>query len=1496
MLRHFTINHALAFFTLGASAVALTPPPALSSPVELLANPGLEEPYAAVGNTNSSGIVTGLLPSGWADNSRYSGTHTANTYAPETNDTVSGKALRADIAVQPGYGSGANFELYQPFLAVTQRSYTAAVWLKGSAGATASLTLRLKSAPYTVRAATNCAVTTGWRSFSLTAQAVTTETWVVSVSLSSQPLTLWLDEAGCQVQDGHRQWFVATDGSDANSGSLSSPFLTFARAITNLNAGDILCLRGGTYRETLQLTQGGTPADPVTVTAYNAEPVTISGCDALAGAWSATSNGIFETAAGWTLGPGYNQVFVDGAMQHEARHPDHGYADLLSPATVALSVSSNYAVTCSAFAGKGDLAGARFYASVGSSWSWQTALVASNTAGTLFLKPATASTWWWPNYANKSSDTGRGFLYGLPALLDADGEWLLLTNAAAPHALHLRIAGGADPTGHLVELKRRAWCIDINGQKNIAVSNLTLRAGAVRLNGDNLVLHGCDARHLSHYLTFTSGGSANGGRTEGGGIVVSGTSNTVCACTLSDTAGSGILVSGSGHLITRNHIYNTDYSATYATGMTLSGTDNTATFNTVHDSGRDLVQPTGKGIRLLYNDVYHAGRLCKDLGAVYAWGTNAQTTNGAVSRIAYNWVHDSTTNDALGMGIYIDNYSRNFQIDHNVVWNFGDAAALKWSDGLRLNSPADGIRLFHNTLFRCRNYDYSTYTPYYPTNSFPDKAYWTNNNHHLFYIAHNNLYMTNAPTELVNAESRDFRPSPGSLAVDPPFATNTIAWTTTNGVLNVPSNYKLSMTYKYQPFSFEEQGGVGVAADTDGDGFPDPFTGTTPDSGAYEAGAPYWVPGVSGWSLECPGVRAEPPYDTVAAVATARGTLISPGTAPAAVYLHWGSGGSPSAWTNVLCLGTAFTQTFQPLLANLTGIQPDTLYGYRFRASNASGESWSDPLTFTAGSGLPVSSTWDAGAGTNQSLSAAANWEADAAPDFNGALRPTFASAGAIALVDRAVSLYGLTFNRSGNFALAGSSAVTLRAGGISAALPSATSRTYTLAADLLLADQQTWFVTNSGAATATLDVTGRVSDGTVACGLTKTGDGTLSLRSANTYSGVTIVSNGLLAIAHPGALGAASAGTVVRSVSGGRLQLGGGITVAEPLTLNGERAGSGYSLYNSDGSNVWSGALTRIGQTRISVASGSTLTMTGGAAGGGGLYVANSSGTLIIAGKPLLIGGDTFWADSGGLTVLSAASNVWGETVLGRGTLRMGAARALPAATKLKVGLNYAAGGTLDLNGFDQTVGQLLHNTQTAGVRVVTSPSPATLTVSQSADTAFDGNLTGAVRLVKTGAGALTLSGTNLLTSGGLVVSNGTLAVTAAASLGSGSLALGGGTFRNGRPAAGAFGASNLVWDAGGALGLTLAADGSAGRIALSGAFSRGAGSAFLFDFAGTGVRDKTYTLVTFSNTTFQASDFRCRNLGSSPGPTLQGVFAIQSNALTLRTLVQSATVLLLR
>jgi autotransporter-associated beta strand protein len=1294
-----------------------------------------------------------------------------------------------------------------------------------------------------------------------------------------------------------REWFAATNGSDAADGTLGAPFLTLARAVSALAPGDTLYLRGGTYRETLQPLVSGTPGARLTITAYPGEPVSLTGCDQLAGPWSAVSNGIYAASAGWSLGSGYNQVFADGTMQHEARHPNHGAGNLLEPATAALTVSSNYTVTCSAFDGKGDLTGARFYAGVGSSWAWQNALVASNRTGMLYLNSSTANTtWWWPNYAAKSSDAGRGFLYGHPNLLDDDSEWFLQTNAAAPHTLLVRLPGGTDPSTHRVEMKRRAWCVDINNFSYITVSNLTLRAGAVRLNGTGLVFAGCEVRHASHFLVFTSGGTSNGGRTEGGGVVLSGVSNTVASCTITDTAGSGILASGTGHLITRNHVYNTDYSATYAACLVLSGNGLTASFNTLHDTGRDILRPTGKGLRVLFNDLYYAGRLCKDLGAVYAWGTDGLAPDGTVNRIAYNWVHDSTPTDPLSMGIYIDNYSRNFQIDHNVVWNFGVQETLSWSDGLRLNAPCESLRLFHNTAFRCNNYDRGTYTAYQPGSSTPDSNYWTPTNHHLFYLAQNNLYMTNSAHELVDAGARDFRPKPGSFTVDPLLTTKTLAWSTTNGVENVPPTYRLSMRYKNQFFGFEEQGGTGVPVDTDGDLSADPFVGTSPDSGAYELDAPYWEPGVAGWLPECPGVRCEFPLEYVGTVVTARGLLVSAGSAPTALFLYWGQGDAAAGWTNAVCLGTAFIGTFQPILYNLTGIQLFTTYGYRFLATNAFGQSWSAPTSFTTGSGLAQSATWDAGGGTDISVESATNWVDDVLPDLNGATHAHFGSGGSSARVDRDISLYGMTFGRNGTFDLMGEGGVTLRAEGITAAIPTTSSRTYTIGNALTLADPQRWSVTNNGSGVTTLNVTHAIADSVIPCGITKVGDGTLYLRGASSYGGATTVSNGLVAITHPLALGSTSGATVVRSTQGGRLQVGGGITVAEPLTLNGERANSGYSMINSDGSNVWSGLLTRIGQTRINVAANSTFVLTGGATGGGGLFVVNGNGTLLVKDKPLVINSDAFWADSAGLSIVAVSGNVWGDTILGRGILRMGVANALPPTTKLKIGLNYAAGGTFDLNGFDQTVAQLLHNTATAAVRTVTSPAPATLTVNQSADTAFDGQFTGMVRLLKTGTGTLTLSGTNLASSGGITVSNGTLLVTAAANLGSGPVSLAGGTLRNGRPSAGTLAASNLVWLAGGTLALSLAADSTAGRIDLSGGFTRGEGSAFTFDFGGSGVPSKTYTLITFSETTFQADDFRSRNLGSGSGSVLQGVFSIRGNTLTLRTLVQTATVLLIQ
>lgn len=76
------------------------------------------------------------------------------------------------------------------------------------------------------------------------------------------------------------------------------------------------------------------------------------------------------------------------------------------------------------------------------------------------------------------------------------------------------------------------------------------------------------------------------------------------------------------------------------------------------------------------------------------------------------------------------------------------------------------------------------------------------------------------------------------------------------------------------------------------------------------------------------------------------------------------------------------------------------------------------------------------------------------------------------------------------------------------------------------------------------------VNSAVIAGAITKTGSGLLRLASANTISGQTIVSNGVLEIGNAGALGSAAAGTTV--YPGGTLQLSNVLSLAEPLTFAG--------------------------------------------------------------------------------------------------------------------------------------------------------------------------------------------------------------------------------------------------------------------------------------------------------------------------------------------------------
>ena len=456
-----------------------------------------------------------------------------------------------------------------------------------------------------------------------------------------------------------------------------------------------------------------------------------------------------------------------------------------------------------------------------------------------------------------------------------------------------------------------------------------------------------------------------------------------------------------------------------------------------------------------------------------------------------------------------------------------------------------------------------------------------------------------------------------------------------------------------------------------------------------------------------------------------------------------------------------------------TNIASSTTYEYRLRAVNASGNSsWSSVASVTTPDffhGLGM--FWDAG-GSDTFINTPSNWDTDTNPAFDGSGYLVFGSAGGTATVNTNVSFRGMCIYRDTDFTFAvGGGTLSLGAGGLWASVSNSTPRTYRVAAPVALAANQAWGVTNFGAGVTTLIVSGPVTDGDSVFGITKSGDGVLTLAGNSGYDGPTVVATGgVLRVAHANALGSTNGATTV--MNGGWLEVTGSVTVAESLTLNGDAAvGGAGTLRSTSGTNVWTGAVTLGSAARVRALSGSELTLSGGVTGSATLYlVPDANAGLRVSGLPLKVGSSNIYANGAGTVVLGATGSTWGTLEAAGLTVRTDVANALPAASILSLGSSFSPNGVVDLNGNSQTVAQLKRGTTTAGARLVTSATPATLTVNGSASLTFDGWLTGALGLAYYGTSAsmtLTLAGTNNTYTGSTTVGSGTLTLSSGSNLG---------------------------------------------------------------------------------------------------------------------------------
>jgi len=211
--------------------------------------------------------------------------------------------------------------------------------------------------------------------------------------------------------------------------------------------------------------------------------------------------------------------------------------------------------------------------------------------------------------------------------------------------------------------------------------------------------------------------------------------------------------------------------------------------------------------------------------------------------------------------------------------------------------------------------------------------------------------------------------------------------------------------------------------------------------------------------------------------------------------------------------------------------------------------------------------------------------------------------------------------------------------------------------------------------------------------------------------------------------------------------------------TLKLDTSGAGESLGLGGALTLTGGGLLFVGADDYEI-NGSTIAGSA-TAGRGGLTLHNyGTGSLtinsVVQDNGTANGGNTVVIAGPGTVIFTGANTYTGATYVTQGTLKAGADNVF--GTGAGTALILSNTGTVDLDGFDQTVGTLSNTTSGTGVIELGS---ATLTFGNTTTTAtFAGTISGTGGITKVGTGVQTLAGENTYT-GVTRIDEGVLAVT---------------------------------------------------------------------------------------------------------------------------------------
>jgi hypothetical protein len=515
-------------------------------------------------------------------------------------------------------------------------------------------------------------------------------------------------------------------GSDANSGSLGSPFETIGQArdtVRTINSnmtGDIVVyLRGGIYSlsETLSLNSAdsGDNGYRVIYRNYPYEEPILDGGKPISG-WTAWSNGIYSASAG---GMTFNQLVVNNRPAQRARYPEYGSPyDILSTD----SVNQQIKINVSEFGNWSSLTRVQMViASSFTSCRLRIASVVTNgtTAVVTPMDPERAAYWGWLD--GPLEGTPSYFFENHLDFLDHEGEWFLDVDT---DTVYYKPRADEDMSTASVYAPQLEQLLHVEDTEDLTLFGLTFqqaawlepmtngmvqRQGSMRVLAtyDNVGTNGWTTKQFNvvpaatyfkgiknvriERCVFTKMGSAAMGFDTGTA------SNTVVGNVFSEIAESAI-------------VYDMDNNRNDA-GDDLCSLD---TFDSNYFFRIGTLYYGGTGLFAFWPDritiTHNEFSQINGLGINVGWGATTNTTALNAPVITQNRVHDTSVRALDSGGIHTKSDLNGALISQNWIYNitkrsWWDIGPERYSHGIYLDDESENTTVSSNVFLNIQDTD-----------------------------------------------------------------------------------------------------------------------------------------------------------------------------------------------------------------------------------------------------------------------------------------------------------------------------------------------------------------------------------------------------------------------------------------------------------------------------------------------------------------------------------------------------------------------------------------------------------------------------------------------------------------------------------------------------------------------------------------------------------------------------------------------------------------------